>query len=313
VDPTGLPAEVALRQAFSEYDVFLHYRPNPDTGAWAVQRAWVVPRGAGDRLHVLAEPVATTPEVGTAESAREALALHGLSVLPGTDPWDVLREALADPEESVRQSALLAVQATGLPLPSGALEGLVLDDPSETVRLTAMDLLAAEPASARAVLQWAAQDPKPVIRDHAAGLLSVLTADDGGEEVARALDTVVHDLGHRDGTVRQQALETALAYGLALTPEQLEQMLAYDTAEEVRASALTALAQHPEVDPERKRAVLEWATEDASPLIRNQAAGLLEALNPPTEEEPAPGDAPVEPDDASLHSPASDGPVSPVQ
>jgi hypothetical protein len=96
-------------------------------------------------------------------------------------------------------------------------------------------------------------------------------------------------------------------------------MLKYDASEGVRAVALSVIANQPEIDPERMRALLEWAAQDASPLVQDQAAALLGALNPPTEmpEEPAPGDALSRvPDDAPLDIPdvpASGAAEDPVQ
>ena len=318
VDPTGLPAEEALRQVFKGYDLFLHYQPNPETGALEVTRAWAFPRGRGDRLQVLAGPATAAPGLQGGDPAQGALEVHGLTVRPGTDPGEALLGALADPDEGVRQQALIAAQASGLPLPAEAIAGLVLNDPSEVVRMLAMDLLTMTAENgqetARALLQRLAQDPSPAIRDHAAGLLSALNAQAAGAApdtgTVPDLDTVMRDLEAGDEKVRQQALVVAQSHGIPVAPERLEGILRNDSSEAVRVAALSAIAVNPEIDPERIRAWLEWAARDSSPLVREQAAALLGALDPPMDmpEEPAPDDStPQAPDEAPLDDPAGDG------
>jgi hypothetical protein len=318
VDPTALPAEEALRQAFKGYDLFLHYQPNPETGALEVTRAWAFPQGRGDQLQVLAGPTAAAPGLQGSDRAQEALELHGLTVRPGTDPREALLGALADPDEGVRQQALIAAQAGGLPMPAEVIAGLALNDPSEVVRMLAMDLLTItaenDRETARALLQRVAQDPSPAIRDHAAGLLSALNAQAAGAApdtgTVPDLDTVMRDLEASDEKVRQQALVDAQSHGIPVAPERLEAILRNDASEEVRVAALSAIAVSPDIDPERIRAWLEWAARDPSPLVREQATALLGDLNPPTDmpEEPAPGDStPQAPDDAPLDDPAGDG------
>ena len=320
VDPTGLPAEVALRQALKGYDLFLHYRPNPGTGALEVTRAWVFPRGRGDSLQVLAQPPAAAPGPESADHAQGALALPGLSAQPGTDPREALLGALADPDESVRQQALISAQANGLPLPTQVIEGLMLNDASEAVRMSAMDLLTMTPeidsGTARALLERVAQDPSPAIRDHAAAMLSALSAQaagaapGSGTEAVPELDTVMRDLEDSDENVRQQALLAAQSFGLSVAPEKLERILMYDASEGVRAIALNALAVNPEIDSERMQALLEWAARDASPLVRDQATALLGVFHPvtdmPAELEPA-DPPPQASDEAPLDIPAGDG------
>jgi hypothetical protein len=319
VDPTGLPAEEALRQAFKGYDLFLHYQPNAETGALEVTRAWAFPRGRGDKLQALAGPAAAAPGLQGGDPAQGALERHGLSVPPGTDPREALLSALADRDEGVRQQALIAAQASGLPLPAEAIAGLVLNDPSEVVRMLAMDLLTLtaenDRETARALLQRVAQDPSPAIREHAAALLGALDAQRAGAAPETGtvpdLDTVMRDLEAGDEKVRQQALMAAQSHGIPVTPERLEGILRYDASDEVRAMALTAIAGNPEIDPERIRAWLEWAARDSSPLVRDQAAALLGDLNPPTDmpDEPAPDDStPQAPDDAPLDDPVEDVP-----
>lgn len=318
VDPTGLPAEIALRQAFQGYDLFLHFRPNPKTGALEVTRAWVYPRGRGDRLQVRAEPTGAAPGLESGDPAQVAVALPGLTVQPGTDPSEALLGALADPDESVRRQALIAAQANGLPLPAETIAGLVLNDPSEAVRMSAMDLLtmtsASEQGTARALLERVAKDPNPAIRDHAAALLGALNAQAGGAVpetgAVPEVSAVIRDLEAGDESVRQQALVDAQSYGLPVAPETLERVLRNDASEGMRAAALNALATNPAMDPERMQAWLEWAARDPSPLVREQAAALLGALNPPTDlpEEPVPDDSPLQtPDDAPPDIPAGDG------
>jgi HEAT repeat protein len=239
-------------------------------------------------------------------------------VPPGTDARQALLGALADPDEGVRQQALIAAQAGGLPMLAEVIAGLALNDPSEVVRMLAMDLLTMtaenDRETARALLQRVAQDPSPAIRDHAAGLLSALNAQAAGAApdtgTVPDLDTVMRDLEAGDENVRQQALVAAQAHGIPVAPERLEEILRNDASDGVRVAALSAIAVNPEIDPERIRAWLEWAERDPSPLVREQAAALLGDLNLPTDmpEEPAPDDSsPEVPDDAPLDDPVGDG------
>jgi hypothetical protein len=296
VDPTGLPVEVSLQQAFQHYHLFLHYRPDAKTGALKVTRAWAFPRDRGERVRV-EEPAETLPAPESGDPAQEALALHGLSAHPGRDATEVLLNALSDPDETVRQRALLAVQASGLPLPAEAIHNLVLYDASEGVRMTAMDLLPmapdADPGAVRALLERIAQDPSQTIRDHAAALLSTLVTDPADAALTEAVpdaDTVMRDLEAGDDDARLQALATAQSHGIHVSPERLEDILKHDASEELRVMALNALANNAEIDPETVQAVLEWAARDPSPLVRDQATALL-GLNPPTD---TPDDTPLD-------------------
>ena len=320
VDPTGLPAEIALREVFKDYDLFLHYTPNPETGALEVKHAWAFTRGQGDTLQVVAESAAAGLGLESGDPAQRALAHQGLSAPPGTDPRDALLSALADPNESMRQYALLTAQANGLPLPTEVIEGLMLNDASETVRMSAMDALTMipeiDPGTAWALLERGTQDPSPVIRDHAAALLSALNAQvagaapGSGAGAVPELDTVMRGLADADENARQQALVTVQSYGLPVAPENLERILMNDASEAVRVIALDALAVNVEIDPDRIRTVLEWATRDPSPLVQERAAVLLGASNPLTDmpEEAGTGDPlPQAPDEVTVGNPAEDG------
>jgi HEAT repeat protein len=318
VDPTGLPVEEALRRAFRGYDLLLHFRPNPETGSLEIARAWVFPRGRVDQLQARAGAASAALGLHGSDPVRRALELHGVTAPPGTDPQEALRGALADPDEGVRQQALIAAQAAGVPVPADAIASLVLNDPSETVRMLALDLLttAAEgdQETARAMLRRAAQDSSPSIRDRAADLLGALSAQPAGAapmaETVPSLDTVMRDLETGDAQARQEALLAAQSHGIPVPPDRLEAILRYDASEGVRGVALSVLAVNSGIDPARIHAWLEWAARDSSPLVRGQAAALLGDLYPPTElpEEAGPGDSmPLAPDEALPDDPVGDG------
>jgi hypothetical protein len=317
-DPTGLPVEEALRRAFRGYDLLLHFRPNPETGSLEVARAWVFPRGRVEELQARAGAATPAPGPHGSDPTRRALELHGVTVPSGTDPQEALRAALADPDEGVRQQALIAAQAGGVPVPADAIASLVLNDPSETVRILALDLLtmAAEgdQETARAMLRRAAQDSSPSIRDRAADLLGALSAQAAVAapmaETVPSPDAVMRDLETGDAQVRQEALLAAQSHGIPVPPDRLEAILRYDTSEGVRGAALSVLAAHSGIDPARIHAWLEWAARDSSPLVRGQAAALLGDLHPPTAmpEEAGPGDSmPPAPDDVLPDDPVGDG------
>ncbi len=93
-----------------------------------------------------------------------------------------------------------------------------------------------------------------------------------------ALDTVAQSLRDPDEKVRYRVLHKALAAGLALSTDSLQELARYDSSPVVRFLALNALAEKPGVDRQNVRAIAELALNDPSQPIQEQAQEILDQL-----------------------------------
>jgi hypothetical protein len=176
IDPTGLAPEEALRQALKGHDLFFHYGPKRDTGALELKRVWVFTHDRGENLQVMAKPAQPASGLEISDPQQRIAELHKLSGQTDTDPQEALMWALADPVENVRQQALIAAQANGLPIAVEALETFLTSDPSEIVRKCALEVLTLnpeiDPSRMQGLLDHATHDSSMAVRELAASLLN---------------------------------------------------------------------------------------------------------------------------------------------
>lgn len=176
IDPAGLSPEEALKQALKGFDLFFHYVPSQKSGALELKRVWVVAHDRGGSMEVMAKPAQSSSGLESADPQQRVAALHRLGQQSGSDSQEALIWALADPDDNVRQQALIAAQANGLPIPVETLETLLTSDPSEVVRGSALEALSLNPESdpyrMQALLDQARRDPSEAVRELAANLLS---------------------------------------------------------------------------------------------------------------------------------------------
>jgi HEAT repeat protein len=108
--------------------------------------------------------------------ATRAQAVQALLERKPDRAWDVVRDALQDPEDEVRTRALQGALGAGVVVPPDSLARLALSDPSSNVRFLALEGLAFDPSSPYLlpVLEQALNDPHPAVRQRANEILAEL-------------------------------------------------------------------------------------------------------------------------------------------
>ncbi len=193
----------------------------------------------------------------------------------GRDPWrrrrdivlaghrgdaTVARDALSDPDASVRVSAVGALARSGQLTDAELSAALV--DPEATVRRRAVEVAAT--GAARGDLTALLTDADPVVVEVAAWALGELPGP--APATVEALIALVHGPGHPDALVREAAVA---ALGSLGDPAGLPAILAATTDKAtVRRRAVLALAafDSPEVDEAlaRARTDRDWQVRQAA-------------------------------------------------
>ena len=175
--PEATDPVAALQTLLRGYDFFLQYGDAPGEPVGRLQRVWVFPRGAAERVRLVREQ-----DLVVEPSTRDVGAqLNDALTRSAEEAQGVAARALEDPDENVRQQALEAILRETLPVPDHLLEGVFFGDPFDTVRAAAFDALVARAVAdgldVTPTVDRALQDPSPLVRDRAAALRESLGAD----------------------------------------------------------------------------------------------------------------------------------------
>ena len=179
VNAADLAPDEALRRLLPDYDAFYFYGSEPGKPA-TLTTVWIYPKGEGATLVPLspeawmsttdALQAATHPDPGVRARALEELSERADS---SGEAMAALVNALTDPDEMVRATAVDSITQSGGDLPASALTPLALSDPSPSVRLLALKALSNSP-EAGAVAAIAQADQDPLVQETARRLLEQL-------------------------------------------------------------------------------------------------------------------------------------------
>jgi hypothetical protein len=176
------PVEQAIRELLKNYDAFFLYSAAARQGG-RLTALWVYPRGAATNLRpVPPEAWASTRELELAladgdASVREQ-AYEGLLSRADRRSRNLVLLAIrgaSETDSELRQRILSSAINRAMAIPRDMLADLVRADPSEEIRVIALDGLAGDPASHDAV-SAALSDPSEVVRDRARDILAELDA-----------------------------------------------------------------------------------------------------------------------------------------
>lgn len=162
VHDAALPLEAQLHRLFAGHELLLHHTADRGSGARLVA-AWVFAR---------AEDVSVMPQATAATGAAPAAVVA--PVLPPSTPRSEPGRGLQDADEQAR--LLTRQSGTGDAPPASPLDlrRLVEHDPSEAVRLQALEALAAHPESSEAelrqLLEQLAANPDTLLGEQARAL-----------------------------------------------------------------------------------------------------------------------------------------------
>ena len=179
VNAADLAPDEALRRLLPDYDAFYFYGSGAGKPA-ALTTVWIYPKGEGATLTPLspeswmstadALQAATHTDPGVRARALEELGERADS---SGEAMAALVNALTDPDEMVRATAVDAIVHSGGDMPASVLTPLALSDPSPSVRLLALKALANSP-EAGAVAAIAQADQDPLVQEAARRLLEQL-------------------------------------------------------------------------------------------------------------------------------------------
>jgi proline iminopeptidase len=182
----------AMKRLLSPYDAFYLFS-GADKARAAITSIWVYPRGQGHEL----EPVPPSTWASTKELEAQlespdpsvrAETYEALIERLGDRGLATISRAFIDPDEGVRLGALQAALGADLEIPAWELQGLVLSDPSQAVRLTAIMAIEDRP-EAGAIAASVKDHPDEVIRNHANFILDMLASQrppkDGRQQQGR--------------------------------------------------------------------------------------------------------------------------------
>ncbi|MFT3953549.1 MAG: hypothetical protein QM722_03840 [Piscinibacter sp.] len=143
----SLPLETQLQRLFAGHELLLHHTADRGSGARLVA-AWVFARA--EDVSVAPRPTAALAATTTAPTIVAAAMLPAAApAAPRSEPG----RGLHDADEQVRLQALQSSGSDTPPASPHELRRLVENDPSEAVRLQALEALAAHPESGEAELR----------------------------------------------------------------------------------------------------------------------------------------------------------------
>ncbi len=174
-----MPVDEALRHLLSKYDAFFYYGVVGSAPS-RLRAVWIYPEGAAVALRPVPpetwagagelEASVTDSNPKVRERAYEAL-MDGASDRGHELVLDAIR-GLGEPDQGVRQRLLSNATTKGMEVPPNLLADLVRGDDSENMRLMALDLLATTaPQTAKQVAETALNDPSQTVRERAADIL----------------------------------------------------------------------------------------------------------------------------------------------
>ena len=179
VNAPDLAADEALRRLLSDYDAFFFYGSSAGRPA-ALTTVWIYPKGEGASLAPLSPEawMSTADALQAATHADPAVRTRALEELSeradsSGDVRAALVNALKDPDETVRATAVDSIAQSGGDVPAAELTPLALSDPSVSVRLLALRALSSSP-EAGAVAAIAQTDSDPLVQQAARRLLEQL-------------------------------------------------------------------------------------------------------------------------------------------
>ena len=198
IDFDDLELEQGLRRLLYEWDVFVFYRNTN-----ALRSVWFYPPGKGE--HILPAPIeawGSTQEVAGMLTDRDpAQRMNALQVLAQRNPKEAGKavvNALADRDEEVRRTALVAALTYSIAVPTDTLVGLVYSDASATIRHDALAALSGLVANYQPdthvdiapIAQRAINDPDVNVQDLAEKILDGLATSAESVPVAQAGEEV---------------------------------------------------------------------------------------------------------------------------
>lgn len=181
-DLKGVSAEQAFRHLLTEYDSFFQFRGGKD-GPAVLQAIWVYPKGASADLRpVPAEIWASSKDLESsladADPAVRERAYRALLKRPDHRSRDLVLQAIrgvTEHDEALRQRILSAAVSEGMTLPATVLSELVYAEPSELLRVMALEELSRYPGVAP-VAEHALKDSSEVVRQRAGEILAEANA-----------------------------------------------------------------------------------------------------------------------------------------
>lgn len=170
------PLETQLRRLFAGHELVLHHTADRGSGARLVA-AWVFARAEDVSL---APRAAAGPAMVAATAAAAATVPPATPTTPAVAPRLEPGRGLQDPDEQVRLQALHSGGGDSPPADLHELRRLVQSDPSEAVRLQALEALAAHPESGEAelrqLLEQLAANPYTLLGEQARALREARSA-----------------------------------------------------------------------------------------------------------------------------------------
>jgi len=194
-----IPIEEGLAIMLKDYDTFFFYGRVPlsqnrtATPKPLLKTIWVYPGGQGEGMApVPPEFWASSSEIEKGlshpEPAQRAHAVETLVARKGEGALNMVRSALSDPEDQVRERALQAFLDGGVTLPRALIEELAQRDPSPVVRFLALREIGSIPPDTFAsgidlkmLVERASGDPNPLVKREAEVILHQMKEDQNSE------------------------------------------------------------------------------------------------------------------------------------
>jgi hypothetical protein len=183
-DVNSLPLDQALQRLLSDYDTFLFYGGvEQDSASVALRRIWVYPKGSASSLKPFSPDVwasGTELEVASRNTDPEvrASAYAALMTRPDQRSRNLLIDALRGATErdaELRERLLSNALSRSFPIPDHVLIDLARADPSDQIRLIALDALSQHPSAAQ-MAEAAKADPSEAVRFRAEEILKETTS-----------------------------------------------------------------------------------------------------------------------------------------
>ena len=173
----NLPLDAGLRMILMDFDAFFYFGTEGQELS-SLKVVWVYPKGGGRGVQpVPADKWASTKELEGMLAAKNpevrARAIQTLVERKGQGAMKELLKSLQDSNDQVRAGALFGAAKASLEVPEGVLTDLVVADPSADVRFLALQALANTP-DAGPIAERALNDPNESVRVEARDILARL-------------------------------------------------------------------------------------------------------------------------------------------
>lgn len=182
IDIQHVPIDEAIRRLVIGYDTFLFFESG-DASAPALKTLWVYSRGQGRIIADLQEKVlaaeALTDKLSDPNPETRARAFEALLEKRSDNRQETALQALEDTNELVRHRTLSKALLKGVRLPAEDLRDLVFADPSELVRMEALEMIINDPTFERAEVRTIAEaatrdDSSPLVQGKAVEIIDRL-------------------------------------------------------------------------------------------------------------------------------------------